>query len=101
MPLDRDPVDDKVGSNLVFAPFQQPALSADNQERVGDEEDASDDMEAGEGEAGGAGVGGGEEEGLVEVDQGAAAYDVKHSACHAQQRLLGKIYDIWTVLNIM
>ena len=51
-------------------------------------------MEAGEGEAGGARVGGGEEEGLVEVDQGGAADDVKHSACHAQQRLLGKIYDI-------
>ena len=47
-------------------------------------------MEAGEGEAGGARVGGGEEEGLVEVDQGAAADDVKHSACHAQQRLLGR-----------
>ena len=48
MPLDRDPVDD-TKSNLVFAPFQQPALSAENQERVGDEEDASDDMEAGKG----------------------------------------------------
>ena len=49
MPLDSDPVDDKVGSVLVFAPFQQPALSAENKERVGDEEDAGDDMEAGEG----------------------------------------------------
>ena len=51
-------------------------------------------MEAGKGEAGGAGVGGGGEEGLVEVDQGAAADDVKHSACHAQQRLLRKIFAI-------
>ena len=72
-------------------PFQQPALSAENQERVGDEEDASDDMEAGEGKAGGARVGGGGEQGLVEVDQGGAAGDVKHSTCHAQQCFLWMI----------
>ena len=40
-------------------------------------------MEAGQGEAGGAGIGGRGEEGLVEVDQGGAADDVKNSACHA------------------
>ena len=40
-------------------------------------------MEAGEGESSGARVGGRGEEGLVEVDQGGAADDVKNSACHA------------------
>ena len=48
-------------------------------------------MEAGEGQAGGARVGGGGEQGLVEVDQGGAAGDVKHPACHAQQCFLWKI----------
>ena len=73
-------------------------------------------MKTGHGKAGGARVGGGGEEGLVEVDlmlynpksvvndrcrrckrrggavevnQGRAADDVQHSACHAKQRLLG------------
>ena len=68
-----------------------PALSTENQKGVEDEEDTSDDVEAGEGEAGGARVGGGGEEGLVEVDQGGAADDVKHSTCHAQQCLLERI----------
>ena len=45
-----------------------PALSAENQKGVEDEEDAGDDVEAGHGKAGGARVGGGGEEGLVEVD---------------------------------
>ena len=65
-----------------------PALSAENQKGVEDEEDASDDVEAGEGEAGGARVGGGGEEGLVEVDQGGATDDVEHPACHAKQQFL-------------
>ena len=48
-------------------------------------------MEAGKGQAGGARVGGGGEQGLVEVDQGGAAGDVKHSTCHAQQCFLWMI----------
>ena len=67
-------------------------MGTENQHRVEDEEETGDDVEAGEGEAGGARVGGGGEEGLVEVDQGGATDDVKHSACHAQQRLLKRIF---------
>ena len=96
VPLHRYPGKSKRHSVIFFLKLSlhPPALSAENQKGVEDEEDTSDDMEAGEGEAGGARVGGGEEEGLVEVDQGAAADDVKHSACHAQQRLLRKIFAI-------